>query len=515
MDMTSQKILSKSSYVAGLACQKWIWLKFNAPEKLPPADESTTHRFDQGKEVGLLAQQLFKNGTDANPEYSYDIFANDKRSRQLLKEGKTIFEAGFITEDGKCYARADALVPVDAKKGIWDLHEVKSATEVKEDYIEDVAFQKYCYEHSGERIKIRKCFIVHINNEFVKKGAIKPEKLLKTEEISKEVEEITGEVPGKIKKIFEIVALKKCPEHEPGKYYCDDPYGVHEDDEFYKKHPKMDIFHLRGAGQKALELFNAGVLYIKDIPETCKLNDNQQIQKACHTNWKAYHDAKEIKKFLDELKYPLYFMDFETYQTAIPLHDGTRPYQQIPFQFSVHVLNKPGEKAKHYSFLHNGKGDPRQDFMKELMACIGTKGSVLAFCASFEMGRLEECAKLLSEYKKFVENISKRMIDLIVPFRNFFYYHPNQKGSASLKEVLPALTGQGYDDLEISGGTAASLKYLHAIVGHHLGHTQVPEAERAKILRDLEKYCGRDTEGMIWIINELKKLIGDLNNGVD
>jgi len=200
-------------------------------------------------------------------------------------------------------------------------------------------------------------------------------------------------------------------------------------------------------------------------------------------------------------------MDFETYQTAIPLHENSRPWQQIPFQFSVHVLNKPGEKAKHYSFLHHGKGDPRQDFMKELKACMGTKGSVLAFNASFETGILENCAEFLSEYKKVVDNISERMIDLIVPFRNFFYYHPSQNGSASLKDVLPALTGQGYDDLEISGGTAASLKYLHAIVGYHLGHTQVPEAERAKILRDLEKYCGRDTEGMIWIVEKLREII--------
>jgi hypothetical protein len=506
--MTTKKILSKSSYVSGLKCQKWIWLKFNAPEKLLLPDESASHLFDQGIEVGELAQELFKGGIDANPENDYSMFANDKRSRALLKENKVLFEAGFLTGDGKCYARADALAPVDLAEGIWDLYEVKQATSVKEEYIEDVAFQKYCYENSGAGIKIRKCFVVCMNNEFVKKGEIKAEELFKMNDVTDKVEKIEDDVPGKIKKMFEVVALKKCPEHEPGKYYCDDPFEVHGNDEFYIKHPKMDIFHLYRLGQKAIELFHEGVLYIKDIPETCKLNEKQQIQKACHTNWKAYHDVKELKKFLDELKYPLYFMDFETYSTAIPLHDGTWPYQRMPFQFSVHIISKPGEKAKHYSFLHHGKGDPREEFMKELKACMGTKGTILAFNAPFETGVLKECAEFVPDYKKFVDNIAKRVIDLIVPFRNFFYYHPSQNGSASLKEVLPALTGQSYDDLEISEGNAASLMYLHAIVGHHNGKSSVPAEEREKIMKDLEVYCGRDTEGMIWIVDELRKLIG-------
>ena len=509
------KVLSKYVYVGGLKCQKWLWLKFNAPEKLPPQDENMSHLFDQGNEVGLLAQQLFKNGADANPDNSSDIFANDERTRALLKEGKIIFEAGFLTEDKKCYARADVFVPVDANKGIWDLYEVKQGTSVKDEHIEDVAFQKYCYENSGAGIKIRNCFVVHVNNEFIKNGVINPGKLFKTQDVTINVKDIMDDVPGKIKKMFEIIALKKCPEHEPGKYYCDDSYGVHENDEFYKKHPKMDIFQLVRAGQKAVDLFNAGVLHIKDIPEACKLNDKQKIQKQCHTNSKAYHDVKEIKKFLDSLKYPLYFMDFETYSTAIPLHDGTRPYQNVPFQFSVHVVEKQGAKAKHYSFLHRGKGDSREEFMKELKACMGVKGTVLAFNAPFEKTILKECAEFLPKHKKFVDNISERLIDLIVPFRNFFYYHPSQKGSSSLKKVLPAITGQSYDDLEISEGSSASLQYLHTIVGHHTSRgkagveVSVQEAERKKLLKDLELYCGRDTEGMIWIVEKLREMIGE------
>ncbi|MCK4922867.1 MAG: DUF2779 domain-containing protein, partial [Bacteroidales bacterium] len=215
-----------------------------------------------------------------------------------------------------------------------------------------------------------------------------------------------------------------------------------------------------------------------------------------------------IKKFLDTLKHPLYFLDFETFNTAIPLYDGVRPYQQITFQFSLYVQDKPDGKLVHHSFLAEGKEDPRLMFLSSLQKVLGEKGSIIAYNQSFEIGRLKELAEAFTDYKKWIESILPRFIDLMVPFRKFYYYNPVQQGSASIKKVLPAITGKGYDDMEISEGGTASLEFLRITQGASDG-TFPDNNEIKKVRENLEKYCALDTEGMVWIVNRLKELIKD------
>lgn len=199
-------------------------------------------------------------------------------------------------------------------------------------------------------------------------------------------------------------------------------------------------------------------------------------------------------------------MDFETYATAIPLYDGLKPYQQVPFQFSLHLIEKEGKKAKHYSFIAEGSGDPRPEFLKELKKVWGEKGSVIVYNQSFEQTVLKKLAEYYPLYKSWVDSIVNRMIDLLIPFRSFAYYHPKQKGSASIKYVLPVLTGATYEDFEIANGSEASLEYLFITHGSYGGEKATPE-EIKKVRANLERYCGRDTEGMIWILEKLKRLI--------
>lgn len=198
-------------------------------------------------------------------------------------------------------------------------------------------------------------------------------------------------------------------------------------------------------------------------------------------------------------------MDFETYMTAIPLYKGIKPYQQIPFQFSVHIVDKKG-KTKHISFIAQGTDDPRKEFAKNLKKALGKKGTIIAFNQGFEQGRLNEIAAFMPKYSKWVESINERMIDLLVPFRNFDYYNPIQHGSASIKNVLPALTGKSYQDNEIKGGASASVLYFYAIHGKKYG-LRPSQQEIDKIMKDLEEYCGLDTEGMIWIVDRLRELV--------
>jgi hypothetical protein len=213
-------------------------------------------------------------------------------------------------------------------------------------------------------------------------------------------------------------------------------------------------------------------------------------------------DADAIRTFLGTLTYPAYYLDFETFNTAVPLFDGTRPYQNIPFQYSVHVVDRPGSMPWPSSFLASGPEDPRPALLRQLRDALGDRGAVVVYNKSFEDSVLENLGTAFPEYGDWTQAIRSRLADLLVPFRQFHYYHPQQKGSASIKSVLPALTGRGYEDMDIGKGDEASLAYLNMTYG------TMTEAERAKTRADLEKYCGLDTEGMIWIVRRLEEVGG-------
>jgi hypothetical protein len=256
-----------------------------------------------------------------------------------------------------------------------------------------------------------------------------------------------------------------------------------------------------GEKKKAFTLLEKGIYTFKDIPDDFPLNGKQEIQRNCEINGKPYIEKKAIRQFLNTLQYPLYYMDFETFSSAIPPFNGTKPYQQIPFQFSLHVVEKDNATAKHHSFLADGTDDPRNEFIASLKKVLGNSGSIVVYKMDFEKGVLNRLATFLPKYNNWVEGLNDRIIDLLVPFRSFHYYDAKQKGSASIKNVLPVLTGTNYDHLDISDGMEASLAFLDVISNN------VAEKEKMKIREDLEKYCALDTEGMIWIVDKLKELV--------
>jgi hypothetical protein len=264
--------------------------------------------------------------------------------------------------------------------------------------------------------------------------------------------------------------------------------------------PENNIFDMYGSKKDAFELFEKGIYSFKDIPDGFPLSGKQEIQKDCEISGKPHIEKKPIRQFLDNLEYPLSYLDFETFSGAIPLFDGTRPYQQIPFQFSLHVVDEENATPRHYSFLADGTGDPRSEFVASLKRVLGNSGSIVVYNQSFEKGVLRALATMFPEYNDWVENLNDRVIDLLAPFRSFHYYDARQKGSASIKNVLPVLTGTSYDHLDISDGMNANLAFLGII------SNSASAEERVKIRKDLEKYCALDTEGMIWIVDKLKEL---------
>jgi hypothetical protein len=264
--------------------------------------------------------------------------------------------------------------------------------------------------------------------------------------------------------------------------------------------PKANVFTLYRGGAKSFTLLQRGIQKLADIPADVTLTDNQAIQRAVLLAGQPHIDRPALAAFLSQLKYPVSYLDFETIGTAIPLFDGVKPYQQIPFQYSLHVVRSPNAKPEHLHFLAEGTADPRPEFMRQLRDQLPPTGSVVTYNASFENSRLNENCELLPEFKPWLRKVTPRVVDLLVPFRGFRYHHPDQNGSNSMKAVLPALTGTGYEQLVIQEGGAASREFLRVTFG------QVPDAERRRVRRALEEYCALDTLGMVQIVHEIKRL---------
>ncbi|MFC1874149.1 DUF2779 domain-containing protein [Chloroflexota bacterium] len=483
-------LLSKSKYLTGLQCPRLVWVQFHEPERMPETDPVTRHVFDQGHLVGELAKRLFPDGIDITTD---DFMGNISTTLELLKNRRPLFEAGILA--GKLYSRVDILSPTGEEEE-WDIVEVKSSTSVKDVHISDVAFQRYCCHKSG--LNIRKCYLVLINNQYVKDEEIDPEGLLAIHDVTDKVEEAGVGIQDRIDGILEVISQGACPEMIIGPH-CRAPYECPLTD-CWEHLPDGNVFTLYYSGKKSFNLYDSGIVSIKDIPGDYKLSGKQAIQKEALITEETHLDKDAIRGFLASLEYPLYYMDFETINPAVPLFDGTRPYQHTPFQFSVHVVRNVHSDPEHYSFLANGTGDPRSAFLAELQKTLGNSGSIITYNKGFEEGILKNLASAFPEYSDWVIQVCDRLVDLLLPFSNFYYYHPLQKGSASLKAVLPAITGRGYKDLDISDGQVASVTFLAATYG------EATEEERNKIRTDLEKYCGRDTEGMIWIVEKLREL---------
>lgn len=482
-------MLSKSRYLNGLQCPKLLWVATNEPERIPEPDAATQHIFDQGHLVGELAKKLYPGGIDVASE---DFMGNIAITKELLQQRSPLFEAGVLS--GQIYSRADILNPVNEDE--WNLIEVKSSTSVKEVNLHDVSFQKLCWEDSG--VKIRKCFLAFINNQYVKNGEINPNELFIIQDISDEVA-VAGEgLRERVARMLEVISSPECPEVTIGPH-CSNPYECSLT-ECWESLPEHNVFTLYYGGRKSHELYRSGILDIIHIPADYKLNDKQRIQCACVVSGTPYIDKEAIRQFLTSLEYPLYYLDFETFGTAIPPFDGTRPYQNIPFQFSLHVQEKPGSELKHFTFLAEGRRDPCPELLASLSRLIGNSGSIIAYNKSFEEGVLKNLGDAFPEYIGWAESVVSRLVDLIMPFRGFYYYHPSQKGSASLKRVLPVVTGLSYEELPIATGDDASLAFLT------ITFEEVPKDEAAKVREELLTYCKMDTEGMVRIVERLEEM---------
>lgn len=492
MDNKPPAALSKSKYLAGLQCPKLLWYEYNQKSELPPIDAATQAVFDEGKRVGEMAQKLFPEGISI--ERSFIPEQQNLKSIEALKARKPLFEAGFLFQ--RAYAIADILVPVDGDE--WDLIEVKSSTQVKDEHYYDVAFQKYVYEGAG--LKIRKSYLMYINKEYVRRGEIEPRKLFAKVDISEQIEERKNKIAEEIDILLGEIEQPEAPGVKVGPH-CTSPRDCPLYDLCWNFLPEeASVFILYRGGKQRFELMERGILKIADVPES-EINDKQLIQVRSHRSGEAHIDKVELGRFLDQIKYPAYFLDFETLAPAIPVYDNTRPYLEIPFQYSLYKVEYEGAMPQHFSYLAPGDVDPRPEVLRKLKEELGEFGSIIAYSSSFEIKVIRNAAEYYKEYLHWFELLQTRFVDLLEPFKNFFYYSPQQNGSASLKSVLPAITGSSYKGLQIANGQMAAIEYVRVTF------RPVEENDRLSVRAALEKYCDLDTRGMIEILAALKEAV--------
>jgi len=485
-------ILTKSNYLLGLQCPKFLWITKHAKERIPEPDKIAQAKFKAGDIIGVFATKVFEGGIDLS---GMEFQENLDKTKESLELRKPIFEASVLVDN--LFSRADVLLPVGIDE--WDIIEVKSSTDVKDINIQDVSFQKYVCERAG--LKIRHCILMHVNSEYVKDGDIEPKDFFFQADITEQVEEILGDVKENIEKMMENI---NGPEPD---FSIEDILTIKYDniclEEFMRNLPEENVFEFfRMFKTKRVELYQEGHIKMVDIPEDIKLNDKQKIQRRLAFDKGKHINKQEIKNFLNNLKYPIYYLDFETINPVIPKFDGMKPYKRIPFQFSLHIQDEPNGELKHISFLADGTSDPRPKFMQALKDDLGKSGSILVYNQAFEKGVMNECSDALPEFKGwYEENILPRIKDLWDVFKNFDYYDPKQKGSTSLKAILPVLSDLDYSDIDINNGLLASLEYERITY-----EEEISEEEKLKVRESLEEYCKMDTLAEVKIVDGLKRV---------
>ena len=488
--------LSKSLYIRGLQCEKSLWLKKKKPEVLQAPDDGAQAVFDTGTSVGELACELFSGGSRI--EYTGDFNAQMAKTKELIERGtKVIYEATFcfdgilVMVDILCICE-DSLV----------INEVKSSTSVKDVYIDDASIQYYVISSLG--YKVSGVNIIHIDNSYVRGEKLELEKLFHTEDVTEQIMQKQAEIPQILNKFEEILSRNVEPEVDIGPH-CSDPYNCDAWEYCWCEQrgiPEYSVFNIsRLRSDKKFDLYKNGVVKFEDIKELDKFNASQQIQIRSELSQEQIIDKDAIKEFLDTLSYPLYHLDFETFQQAVPEFVGLRPYEQIPFQFSIHKEDGKGN-LEHFEFLAEVGADPRYELALNLIKFIPQDACVLAYNMSFEKGVIRRLVTNYPQISNELMAIHDNIKDLMAPFASKNYYHPKMQGSYSIKYVLPALVPEfesAYRDLNLihNGGEAMQA---------YEGMAYMLADEREAYKKALLAYCKLDTLAMVKVLEKLREV---------
>ncbi len=485
--------LSKSRYCEGVQCKKILWLNEHMPDNA--TDKGSEAILETGRKVGELAKGLFGDYDDV--VYDNDIDMRIEKTQNLLKDcPNVITEASFSHDDNFC--------SVDILKNDADgveIYEVKSSTEIKDIYLDDVAYQYFVLTSAG--LNVKKAAIVYINNEYVRGSELDMAQLFNIEDVTDIVSQMQDEIKSNISAFHDLGQSE--PEIDIGQQ-CFNPYPCPYWQYCTRNLPTPNVFDIAVMQRRSkFKKYYDGKISFEDL-ENENLNPKymEQIDFELHDR-----EPKIIKSAIDDvlksLSYPLYFIDYETCQHAIPEIEGTKPYQQIPFQYSLHIIEKKGDSLKHKEFLADADDDNLiRNFAKRMIADMPEDGSVIVYNKAFEATRNKEIAEMYPEFKEDMERFNANMVDLMVPFRERNYYTKEMEGSYSIKKVLPALFPDDpeldYNELSlVHKGDEASNAFLSL-------KNKSPE-EQKPIRKALLEYCRLDTLAMVKIWEKFRQVL--------
>ncbi len=489
-------MITKTDYVTFRTCNRSYYYCLNNKDQAKPEDDIAKKRKDEGILVNEYAHRYFENTIKVKQNLKVVNINNQVEvTKKLLNDAKAIAEASFQYEDLFC--AVDILVKVEDG---WAIYEVKAATDIKkhlEQYCADIAFQKYVLEKCN--LKIKACYVLYLNKNYVRNGQIDIKQLLIPYKIDQEpmFNSELSFLPTAIKQIRQLQSSKQLPDYGDCSKSCDFFEFCHAN------LPKPNITQLyRFSINKAHDLIKKGIVSFLDSKKIKKLSNFQSNQIKAVLDNKVFIDRQGIKGFLDSLKYPIYHLDFETMNEAIPMVDGIGPYWQVPFQYSLHVQDKPGAKPKHYEFLGD-KLDCQYELAKQLCKDIPLNVTSIAYNMTFEKTVLKQLANRFNDLKDHLMNIHDHMVDLMKPFDKGFYFNPKQANRTSIKYVMPALVpnhANDYHDLPVVKNGAQALAMFPKLF--KLSGKELLEKRKGML-----EYCKLDTYSMVWVLDELWKVV--------
>lgn len=499
-------LLSKTDFLIARDCKKNAWLKTHRPEvyKKQGLSAFDLNIIETGNEIDALARELFPGGVLVEDRYD-TTYTNEL----INKHTTTIYQPVFTTED---YIAVADIVVWNEAECVYDIYEVKSSTASDEDggrktadYLIDLAFQKIVI--NALSIPVGTCNLIRLNKEYVRSGPLSIPELFIVDDLSGEVDAIIPDIEKQMAGVHQYINR----DNEPAGY-CDCIYkskGNHCSTFWYSCSdiPDYSVHQISRIHKTKLHTFvEAGVFDIMSLDDEQieTLSDIQQRQVRTAQRNRVSVDDDGVESFLSQLTYPLSFIDYETYPCAIPKYSGYRPYQQVPFQFSLHVIREPGAEVSHTDFIHTDETNPDEAFLEALEANLPASGSILVWNQKFEKGINDQLVARDPKYKPFIAAVQERIVDLMAPFsgNTSVYDHPEFKGSASIKFVLPALVPElSYKDLGVQDGGAAADTWNRLVTG------QYNEEERQKQIANLREYCCLDTYAMVKIWEVLNRVI--------
>lgn len=488
--------LSKSKYCNAFQCLKMLWLMKYKPEEAKNVSNDSV--LENGTEVGEVAKKLFGDYIDIPFNKDYKIMIDDTKKAIDNNDLCNITEASFSYLNNFC--------SVDILKknhNHYEIYEVKSSTSIKEIYKEDISYQYYVLTNLG--YKIDKACLVYINKNYTRRGPLELDKLFIVDDLTSIAKQKMKNVEEKIKEINQYMDNKE--EKDVVGKQCFDPYPCPFFHYCTKHLPSPNIFDLIGVNiNQKLKYYREGITSFEDLVKT-DISDKAKEQIEFEISKKDEKIEKEpLIYFLNTLTYPLYFLDFETYQQTIPLYDGIHPYDQIPFQYSLHYIEKENSEVKHKEFLATPGIDPREELAKSLIKDIPKDVCILAYNMGFEKSVINTLAEQYPKLSSHLLNIRDNIKDLMIPFKDRYYYTKAMKGKYSIKYVLPALfpddPSLNYHSLEQihNGGEA-----MAAFANMH----KLSKQQQQSLRKNLLKYCELDTYAMVKIFDKINKIIKD------